>query len=44
MVIPIFGDHIIDHFLTALITEVDIDIRHADTVGVEKTLKEKPIF
>ena len=39
LVLAIFFHHIIDHFLTAFIIEVRIDIGHRLTIGIQKTLK-----
>ena len=40
----IFAHYIVDHLRAALIAEIDIKIRHADALRVEKALKEKVIF
>ena len=40
----IFLGHPIEHTLTTIVVEVDIDIRQGDTVGIEETLKQQVIF
>ena len=42
--LAILAGNIIDYLLTALITEIYINIRHADPLRIEKTLKNQIIF
>ncbi len=44
MVGAILTDYVIDHLAAALVTKVNIDVRHRYPVRIEKTLKEKPVF
>ena len=37
------ADNVIDHFLPAVVTKVDIEIGHADTFRVQETLKQQGI-
>ena len=41
---PILPAHIINHLLPSFKAEVYIDIRHGNTLRVQKTLKQKIIF
>ena len=43
MILPVLVRHIVDHFLTALIAEVHVDIGHADALGIEEALKRQVI-
>ena len=40
----VFSDDIINNFLSSFITEVDIDIGHGYTFGIQETLKNQVIF
>ncbi len=44
MVVSVFLSDIIDHFLAALIAEVDVKVRHADPVGIEKAFEYQGIL
>ncbi|MNF08128.1 hypothetical protein D3C80_2084630 [compost metagenome] len=44
MLPAVFLDHISDNLITALIAEVDINIRHRNPFRIKKTLKEQVIF
>ena len=39
--LTIFAHDIVDHFLTTLVAEIDVDIRHRDTLWVQETLEEQ---
>src|SRR3989338_90900 len=39
--VSIFLRHILNHFIATAHTKIDIDVRHADTFGIEKTFEEK---
>ena len=41
LVRSIFSAHVIDHFLTSLVTEIDIDIGHGHTLRIEEALKQQ---
>ena len=43
MILAILGNDIINNFLSAFITEVHVNIRHADTFGIQETLKNQVI-
>ena len=43
MVAAILAVHIIDHFLTALVAEVHIKVRHTNALRVQKALKDQVI-
>ena len=36
-------DHVLDDFATAILAEVDVNIRHGDTFRIEETLKQEII-
>ena len=42
--LPYFSDHIADDLITFVLAEVDVYIGHADTFGIEETLKGEIIF
>ena len=42
-VITVFFRNVLDDFPPALLAEIDIDIRHADAVGIQKTLKQQAV-
>ena len=44
MVLPVFAVHIIDNLLPPLIAEIYINIGHRDTLGIQKTLKQKIVL
>ena len=41
--LPVFLHNISDDLTATLVTEIDVYIRHGDTLGIEESLKEKPI-
>lgn len=43
MVSPIFMHYIVNYFLSALVTEINIKIRHTDPFRIEKPFKQKVI-
>ena len=43
LVFPVFFNHIVNDFLTPLIAEVNINIRHADPLRIQKPLKNQII-
>src|SRR6185503_4294277 len=42
--LAVFLHDVLDDLVATLITEIDIDIRHTRTVGIEKSLKKQSIF
>ena len=42
-VFSVFSHNIVDHFLSAFITKVNVDIGHGNTFGIQKTLEQKLI-
>ena len=44
MVFAVLFGHIVDHFAAALIAKVDVKIRHADTFGIQKALKDQAVL
>ena len=44
MVVAVLAIYIVDDLSTAVHAEIDIDIRHADTLRVQKPLKEQAVF
>ena len=43
-VLAVFSRDIIDHFLTSFITEIDVEVRHADTFVIEETLEDQAVL
>ena len=43
MVTAVFLHHIVDHFLAALVAEINVKIRHADALGVEEPLEQQVV-
>ena len=41
---PIFPAHIVNHLLPSLEAEVNVNIRHGDTFGIQETLKEQIVL
>ena len=40
----VLAGHIVDDLLPALVAEVDVQIGHADPLGVQKTLEQQAVF
>ena len=43
-ILTVFARHVVDDLRPAFIAEVDVDIRHADTLRIEKTFKDQIVF
>ena len=43
-ILTVFARHVVDDLRPALIAEVDVNIRHADTLRIEKTFKDQIVF
>ena len=44
MIGAVFVDDVVDHTATTFVVEVDIDIGHRDTVGIQEALKEEVVL
>src|SRR3954463_1898273 len=44
MIGTIFLDDIVNHFAAAIVGEVDVDVGHRDSRGIEKPLKNQIVF
>ena len=43
-VVAVFGDDVVDDFVAPVVGEVDVDVRHRDTGGIEKALEDQVVF
>ena len=43
-ILPVFLPDILDHLLTLVVGEVDVDVGHADPVGVQEALEEEIVL
>ena len=44
MIFAVFICTVLNHFVTARVLNVNINIRHRDTVGIKKALKQQSVF
>ena len=44
VILPVFLRHPFEHLATTVVVEVDVDIRHRDTVRVEETLEQQVVL
>ena len=42
-VLPVALAHVLDHPVAVLVAEVDVEVRHADAVGVQETFEQEPV-
>ena len=38
----VFLLHVVDHFVAAVLAEVDVEVRHRDALGIEEALEQQP--
>ena len=43
-VLPVFAHDVIDYFFPSFIAEIDIEIRHADSFGIQEAFKRQVVF